>query len=317
MSIEIFDGFSGKPAGELACADGGGRIDCYALFDGVTAMRLRLETSGFAERRERRGGLEINFCANGRFESDFSPRDRVALTPGDMALSLLDGVHGALSESRFPLGYYEGVCLTVDCVPAAEWMARNVAPLRADFEALRRIVPAGRWYVAGSAGPRCEHVFRELFENLPYFDREYLRLKALELFMLLRDVPRGDDARDYCSAEQLRLIRHLRDHLLSDRSGYVSLAELAREHRISVTRLQKLFKQVYGVPVYHYLREYRLEQAAVELSRSEKRVVDVAMDAGYDSASKFAAAFRERYGVTPSAFRAASASKWNNTTKME
>ena len=104
MSIEIFDGFSGKPAGELACADGGGRIDCYALFDGVTAMRLRLETSGFAERRERRGGLEINFCANGRFESDFSPRDRVALTPGDMALSLLDGVHGALSESRFPLG---------------------------------------------------------------------------------------------------------------------------------------------------------------------------------------------------------------------
>ena len=97
--------------------------------------------------------------------------------------------------------------------------------------------------------------------------------------MLLRDVPRGDDARDYCSAEQLRLIRHLRDHLLSDRSGYVSLAELAREHRISVTRLQKLFKQVYGVPVYHYLREYRLEQAAVELSRSEKRIVDVAMDA--------------------------------------
>ena len=39
MSIEIFDGFSGKPAGELACADGGGRIDCYALFDGVTADR--------------------------------------------------------------------------------------------------------------------------------------------------------------------------------------------------------------------------------------------------------------------------------------
>ena len=69
--------------------------------------------------------------------------------------------------------------------------------------------------------------------------------------------------------------------------------------------------------MYHYLREYRLEQAAVELSRSEKRVVDVAMDAGYDSASKFAAAFRERYGVTPSAFRAASVSKWNNPNKME
>ena len=45
---------------------------------------------------------------------------------------------------------------------------------------------------------------------------------------------------------------------------------LAAEHEISVSHLQKLFKQVYGVPVYHYIREYRLEQAAVELVRSSK-----------------------------------------------
>ena len=71
--------------------------------------------------------------------------------------------------------------------------------------------------------------------------------------------------------------------------------------------------------MYHYLREYRLEQAAVELSRSEKRVVDVAMDAGYDSASKFTEAFKKRYGLTPSAFRAGAIpeSDWNNSTELE
>ena len=319
MSIEILDGFSGKPAGELACADGGGRIDCYALFDGVTAMRLRLETSGFAERRERRGGLEINFCANGRFESDFSPRDRVALTPGDMALSLLDGVHGALSESRFPLGYYEGVCITVDCAPAEAWMRRNVAPLACNFSALKENLLASQWYAVAGAGPRCEHVFRELFENLPYFDRRTLTLKALELFSLLETIPRAELSREYCSAEQLRLARHLRDHLLTNRNNYVSLARLAEEHQISVSHLQRLFRQVYGMPVYHYIREYRLEQAAVELLSSRKHIVEIAMDAGYDSASKFSAAFKARYGVTPSAYRCAAGSetKWAIQTKTE
>ena len=65
------------------------------------------------------------------------------------------------------------------------------------------------------------------------------------------------------AARQAELIRHIRDHLLTDREGYTSLSRLAAEHEMSVSHLQKLFKQIYGVPVYHYIKEYRLEQAAV------------------------------------------------------
>ena len=144
-----------------------------------------------------------------------------------------------------PLGYYEGVCVAVDCGRAGEWMRRNVAPLSVDFHEMRRNLLGGRWYAAMNAGPRCEHVFRELMENCVYFDREYLILKLLELFMLLKNVPRAELNADYCSAEQLRLARHLRDHLLSERGNYVSLAQLAEEHQISVSYLQKLFRQVF------------------------------------------------------------------------
>lgn len=65
----------------------------------------------------------------------------------------------------------------------------------------------------------------------------------------------------------------------------------------------KMFKQVYGVPVYHYIKEYRLEQAAVELVRSAKPITQIAQNAGYDNASKFSEAFRKRYGTTPSQYR--------------
>ena len=114
-------------------------------------------------------------------------------------------------------------------------------------------------------------------------------------------------------------MRHLRDHLLSDRTGRVSLPALAREHGLSVSHLQKLFRQTYGAPIYHYVKESRLEQAAVELAKTRRRVTEIALDAGYDSASKFTEAFKKRYGLTPSAFRAGAIpeSDWNNSTELE
>jgi AraC-like DNA-binding protein len=92
--------------------------------------------------------------------------------------------------------------------------------------------------------------------------------------------------------------------LLTNREGYISLASLAAEHEISVSHLQKLFKQVYGVPIYRYIKEYRLEQAAVELVRSRKPITEIAQHAGYDNASKFSESFKKRYGKTPSRYRA-------------
>ena len=98
----------------LEAADGNGEIHCYRLLDGVTAMRMRLEMNAYTEVRTRTDALEINFCVGGRFETRFSLRDHVLLKPGDMAVSCYDGFHGSQSESWFPLGYYEGICLEVD-----------------------------------------------------------------------------------------------------------------------------------------------------------------------------------------------------------
>ena len=288
------------------CLDGGGSVICYPLFECVKVVLLKLETHRFIERREKKDALEINFCSNGRFESTFSARDRIVLKPGDMSVSTFDGVHGTESESLFPLGYYEGICIHVHCAAAKAWMQQHTPDFTIDFEALKNRLLSGHWYFAGNAGPRCEHVFRELYENVSYFDREYLQLKTIELFMLLARIPHSSAERNYCSPKQLELIHHLRDHLLTDRENYVSLAQLAEEHDISVSHLQKLFRQVYGMPIYRYIKEYRLEQAAVELARSEKKITEIALDAGYDSASKFTESFRKRYGVTPTAYRMAS-----------
>lgn len=284
--------------------DGSGEIHYYRLFDGVGILLLRLEMETYTEMRTQVGVLEVNFCINGRFETSFSMRDRVLLKPGDMAISCYDGVHGSISESRFPLGYYEGICLEVNSEAASGWIAQHAPAFHVDFSALKQTLLESKWYMVGSAGSRCEHVFRELYESASYAERGFLQLKVLELMLLLGRIPQERAADPYCSAEQTALAHHLRDHLLTNREGYVSLAQLAAEHAISVSHLQKLFKQTYGMPVYHYIKEYRLEQAAVELVRSRKPITEIAQHAGYDNASKFSESFKKRYGKTPSRYRA-------------
>lgn len=285
-------------------AAGSGEIHVYQLFDGVGILLLRLEMEAYTEVRTRPGILEINFCINGRFETSFSARDRVLLKPGDMAISCYDGFHGSRSRSCFPLGYYEGLCLEVDPEAAARWITRNAPAFHMDFSALKHNLLESKWYMAGASGSRCEHVFRELYESAPYMDRPFLQLKTLELLMLLERIPQEVPENAYHSAKQAALAHHLRDRLLTNRDGYLSLASLAAEHGISVSHLQKLFKQTYGVPVYHYIKEYRLEQAAVELVRSSRSITEIAQDAGYDNASKFSESFKKRYGSTPSQYRA-------------
>ena len=285
-------------------AAGRGEIHYYRLFDGVGIMLLRLEMETYTEIRTQIGMIEINFCINGRFETSFSMRDSVLLKPGDMAISCYDGVHGSSSESRFPLGYYEGICLEVNSEAASGWIAQHAPAFHVDFSALKQNLLDSKWYMVGSAGSRCEHVFRELYESASYADHTVLQLKVLELLLLLERIPQESGMDSYYSAEQTLLAHHLRDHLLTNREGYVSLTQLAAEHEMSVSHLQKLFKQVYGVPVYRYIKEYRLEQAAVELVRSRKPITEIAQHAGYDNASKFSESFKKRYGKTPSRYRA-------------
>ena len=307
-----------EPFDGLESASGNGEIHNYLLLDGVSMLRMQLEMESYMEERSRPGLLEINFCVNGRFETLFSLRDHVLLKPGDMAVSCYDGRHGTCSESRFPLGYYEGLCLEVDPVAVQNWIGASAPAFSVDFAALKQNLLGNRWFMFGTAGPRCEHVFRELYENAAYMDLSFLQLKVMELLMLLSRIPQ-EEAERYCSSAQTQLAHHLRDHLLTNREGYVSLEQLAEEHGISVSHLQKLFKQAYGVPVYRYIKEYRLEQAAVELVRSAKPITQIAQNAGYDNASKFSEAFRKRYGATPSQYRthANEFTKWSTETGME
>jgi AraC-like DNA-binding protein len=68
----------------------------------------------------------------------------------------------------------------------------------------------------------------------------------------------------------------------------------------SESTLLRAFRRELGVTPLAYVRQRRLEEALQMLESGRYGVTEVAARVGYESASAFAVAFRERFGVTPS-----------------
>lgn len=99
----------------------------------------------------------------------------------------------------------------------------------------------------------------------------------------------------------LRVLLHIQRNL--DRQ--LDLEELATVACFSPFHFHRIFRGMVGESVMEYVRRLRLEQAAQKLRFSDRPVIDVALDSGYESHEAFTRAFSARFGLAPSSYRKA------------
>lgn len=106
-------------------------------------------------------------------------------------------------------------------------------------------------------------------------------------------------------SEYVARINRVIDHVQSNLEGDLSLGALARVACFSPHHFHRVFKALTGEPVGQFVKRVRLERAASHLCWApERSVTEVAMDAGFTSPAAFARAFRERFGMSASEWRA-------------
>jgi AraC-like DNA-binding protein len=84
-----------------------------------------------------------------------------------------------------------------------------------------------------------------------------------------------------------------------------TLERLADESAVSRSTLHERFAQLLGQPPIQYLAQWRMQLASARLRDTDAKVLDVALDVGYENEAAFARAFRRAVGESPAAWRRA------------
>ena len=109
---------------------------------------------------------------------------------------------------------------------------------------------------------------------------------------------------DRSRAEYQRRVNKVLDHIRTHRSQELTLEELAAVASFSPFHFHRVFKSIVGENLREHIQRTRLEYAANQLATNPHvDILEVALDSGFNSASAFARAFKERFGVTASEWR--------------
>ena len=132
----------------------------------------------------------------------------------------------------------------------------------------------------------------------------FLESRALELLFL-----QLEQLSDNCSYNQRagrlhpqdrKQTERARNYLVSNLETPPCLCDLARAAGMSHPKLNRCFKQIYGMTVFQYLRYERLNKAREMLENDGFSVTETAYQVGYDSLSHFSQAYKKQFGTSPS-----------------
>lgn len=186
---------------------------------------------------------------------------------------------------------------------------------RISEDALDEIAPAGRRGDRNGAGIETMRIDHRLSRRQQVLARRLELGLAQKLeteetaFALIRATLTGRTEKPVPAGGERgrRKVEEAREILLCDLAHNWSLEELAAMLGLSPYYLTRLFRRWQGTPLYRYLVEIRLAAALDRILRGHDNLTALAFDLGFSSHSHFSAAFRRRYGFSPSDARAQTA----------
>ncbi|WP_040197136.1 AraC family transcriptional regulator [Candidatus Soleaferrea massiliensis] len=98
-----------------------------------------------------------------------------------------------------------------------------------------------------------------------------------------------------------RAVEYIEEHLDEE----IGLSDVSRETGYSYCHMTRLFSAVLGESVGRYINRRRLYNASQKLLHTDRRILDIALDCGFESSEAFSRAFKAVFGSSPAEYRKA------------
>ena len=217
------------------------------------------------------------------------------------------------------MGYYGKSCCAIQPIGKEPLRVLNILMLPQLLTALAedesdRIPADFRSIVEGAGEKTCYrlgamtasmHMAIHQILNCPYHGltrRMFFEGLALELIAHLIAIDTKPKATPALRPSDREKIYHARELLIRDLENPPTLFELARCVRLSHTKLNRGFREIFDTTAFGYLRQQRIERGRLLLEEGMMNVAEVAYAAGFSSPSHFAKTFLQYFGAQPNSY---------------
>jgi AraC family transcriptional activator of pyochelin receptor len=131
----------------------------------------------------------------------------------------------------------------------------------------------------------------------------YFKNKSRELLVsILKSVEKTERA-NALPERQIKTAEKIRQLLLKNIHRRFLISELAELVGWGPSRIKEIFKQVFGISIYHCLLQERMRVAKKMITETEKPIHEIASLVGYEKQKSFIRAFKQYYNCTPASHR--------------
>lgn len=185
----------------------------------------------------------------------------------------------------FFVDYYDHVEYLLFHLCSQDWKDRENI-----FRSIRRDL-ARMMLCYGEDDPEHKLMFEKSFYNLTYtivsqFPPEIIQSSAFQVNQKKQDAV-------------IRMVRYINKNY----KKRISLDSLAKETDYNPSYVSQLFKSYVGINFYDYLTRIRLREATRELSQTDKKILEIALEHGFSDLKAFNMNFKENFRKSPTEYR--------------
>ncbi|UTN06447.1 AraC family transcriptional regulator [Flavobacterium bizetiae] len=140
-------------------------------------------------------------------------------------------------------------------------------------------------------------------EELSHF---YLKLKTEEMiYLFLSELSKRETITNYpLNVADVKAMYAIKETLCSNLSNPPDLTHLAFTSNMSESKMNKLFKQIFGNSIYNYYQALRMNEAAYLIREEKLSVSETGYRLGFSNLSHFSRIFEKHIGLKPKKYSA-------------
>ena len=285
---------------------GTGEMECFQVAPGIQISYDSLTSDTcFQPIKFETDFLQINHCIEGCYEFEMKNGSVSFIGEGDLNVCGLKKGEQIFESSKIPLKKYRGITILLEIDIAQKVLDQDFKQANINLTQIRdTLCPEGRSLLIKSKH-EVDHIFSELYNvdkriRFPYF---WVKIIELLLFLSLLDSSFVKKPRQF-SDEVSKGTQSAYQYIIENPLSKVTITELSKMFHVAESSMKRCFTSIAGSSIGTFMKVKRMEAAAeILVTEPQLTICEVANAAGYENQSKFSAAFKSVFGMTPYAYR--------------